>query len=182
MFNDGVRISDYTVSSGSNWRTGFGRRCGLIRRINIPAFVWRPRKTIKTSAKIPAVSVRAHPEHKTTAFLFQPNFSMNDTNGIPLRHAAITMKSISVQFNKTSPEFWKAVKLHIPALWIMTPSSLLCAYQHFGGIHWLHFQGESKKWRSLLPRNNGTYSQFCNSGLTEMTKLKKKTTPGRRLN
>jgi len=36
----------------------------------------------ETSVKIPAVSVRAHPEHKTTAFLFEPNFSMNDTNGL----------------------------------------------------------------------------------------------------
>jgi len=67
--------------------------------------MWRPRKTIKTSVKIPAVSVLAHPEHKTTAFLFEPNFSMDDTDGIHLRHVAITIKSLSVQFNNTSPEF-----------------------------------------------------------------------------
>jgi hypothetical protein len=66
--------------------------------------VWWPRKTIKTSVKIAAVSVRAHPE-QTAAFLFEPNFSMNDIDGIHLRHVAIAIKSISVQFNNTSPEF-----------------------------------------------------------------------------
>jgi hypothetical protein len=66
-----------------------------------------------------------------------------------------------------------AVKLHILALRIMTPSSLLRAYQHFGGIHWLHLQGESK---------NGVHSQETIAPIhkstiqwpTETTKLKEK--------
>jgi hypothetical protein len=90
-----------------HWRTGFGRRCGIIIGINISAFVWRPSSNpTQISVKIPAVSVPAHPKHKTTAFLLQQDFSVKDTNRIHIWHVAITMKLISLQLNKISPAFW----------------------------------------------------------------------------